>query len=411
MASVTRAAVLRPIYRLWDEGTLVGSSDAQLLERFVARRDETAFEALVARHGRAVLAVCRDVLRDPHDAEDAFQATFVILFRKAGSLWVKDSLAAWLHRVARRVAVEANRQNARRRALEKTCAGNDRARTDALASTENLRQALHQEIDRLPEKYRVPIILCDLEELTRDEAAHRLGWRPGTVAGRLARARTLLRDRVVRRGHADSGALTLIGGAVRARHGEVPVAWINAAVTTIASSPAGSMELTEVLARGVISAMTLAKFKFIAAFLFAAGLASTIVAWAVVEARPETTPVASAISDHRKARVPKGRQARPRRRTQSKSSPSPARSSTTRVSPRKAPGCSTPHETTATISVTSAPKYLPTPRAGTRWRFPRSRASFRKGLEPERSGPIDRDRSLRQCPFIVVTFPRDCPSG
>ena len=110
MSSVTRAAVLRPIYRLWDEGTLAGSSDAQLLERFVARRDETAFEVLVARHGRAVLAVCRDVLRDPNDAEDAFQATFVILFRKAGSLWVKDSLAAWLHRVARRVAVEANRQ-------------------------------------------------------------------------------------------------------------------------------------------------------------------------------------------------------------------------------------------------------------------------------------------------------------
>jgi RNA polymerase sigma factor (sigma-70 family) len=296
MSSVTRAAVLRPIYRLWDEGTLVGSSDAQLLERFVARRDETAFESLVARHGRSVLAVCRDVLHDQHDAEDAFQATFVILVRKAGSLWVKDSLAAWLHRVARRVAVEANRQNARRRAVEKSCVGFDRARTDARASVANLRQALHEEIDRLPEKYRVPIVLCDLEQLTRDEAAHRLGWRPGTVAGRLSRARALLRDRVVRRGHVDLGAMTLISGVGRARHGEVPVAWINAVVTTLASSPSGSMEFTEVLAQGVISAMTLAKFKFIAAVLFAAGMTSTFVAWAVVDGRPETSPIAAAFS-------------------------------------------------------------------------------------------------------------------
>jgi RNA polymerase sigma factor (sigma-70 family) len=296
MASVTRADVLRPIYRLWDEGTLVGASDAQLLARFVARRDETAFAALVARHGRAVLAVCRDVLRDPHDAEDAFQATFVILVRKAGSLWVKDSLAAWLHRVARRVAVEANRQNARRRAIEKPCTGDVRARTNARASTENLRHALHEEIDRLPEKYRVPIILCDLEELTRDEAAHRLGWRPGTVAGRLARARALLRERVVRRGHVEAGAIPLIIGVRRAWHVEVPVAWINTVATSLAMSPFGSKEFTEVLARGVISAMTLAKFKFIAAALFAGSLASTIVAWAVVEARPDSSPIADAIS-------------------------------------------------------------------------------------------------------------------
>ena len=100
MSSVTRSAVVRPIYRLFDEGTLVGSSDAELLERFVARRDERAFEALIIRHGRSVQAVCRDVLRDAHDAEDAFQATFLILARKAGSLWVGNSLAAWLHRVA-----------------------------------------------------------------------------------------------------------------------------------------------------------------------------------------------------------------------------------------------------------------------------------------------------------------------
>ena len=161
----------------------------------------------------------------------------------------------------------------------------------------NLRQALHEEIDRLPEKYRVPIILCDLEELTRDEAAHRLGWRPGTVAGRLARARARLRDRVVRRGQVDLGAVTLLRGVRSAGHCEVPVAWINTVAKLLASSPSGSMEFTEVLAQGVISAMTLAKFKFIAAALFAGALASTIAAWAVVvEARPETGPIAAAIS-------------------------------------------------------------------------------------------------------------------
>ncbi len=186
MSSVTRSAVVRPIYRLFDEGTLVGSSDAELLERFVARRDERAFEALIIRHGRSVQAVCRDVLRDAHDAEDAFQATFLILARKAGSLWVGNSLAAWLHRVARRVAVEANQQKARRRAVETTGLDVNSARTKISPSPSwgTLPQALHDEIDRLPEKYRVPIILCDLEELTRDEAAQRLGWPPGTVAGR-----------------------------------------------------------------------------------------------------------------------------------------------------------------------------------------------------------------------------------
>ena len=100
MASLKSGAVFRTIGYLFDRGSCVGASDAQLLERFVAGRDEAAFEALVVRHGRSVLAVCRHILRDPHDAEDALQATFLILARKARSLWVADSLAAWLHRVA-----------------------------------------------------------------------------------------------------------------------------------------------------------------------------------------------------------------------------------------------------------------------------------------------------------------------
>src|SRR5262249_54590797 len=152
MASMRWGAVLRPIHCLFEKGRFVGWSDAQLLERFVALCDDAAFEALVARHGRSVHAVCRDVLCDPHDAEDAFQATFLILARKAGQLWVGDSLAAWLHRVARRIAVEANRQKARRRAVEQTGLDVDTARAERGDDRGILAQLLHEEIDRLPEK-------------------------------------------------------------------------------------------------------------------------------------------------------------------------------------------------------------------------------------------------------------------
>ena len=191
MAGMKPGTAARTNGYLFERGTCLGTSDALLLERFVARRDETAFEALVVRHGRAVLAACNDVLCDPYDAEDAFQATFMILARKAGTLWVRDSLAAWLHRVAHRVAVEANRRNGRRRAEEQTGYEIDAVPTADPEPGEALWPVLHEEVDRLPEKYRTAIILCDLEGLTREQAAGRLGWPPGTVAGRLARARDL----------------------------------------------------------------------------------------------------------------------------------------------------------------------------------------------------------------------------
>ncbi len=297
MSRATRGAALRPIYHLFETGTLIGSSDGQLLERFVAGRDEAAFEALVARHGRSVMVVCRDVLRDQHDAEDAFQATFLILARKAGSLWVGDSLSAWLHRVARRVAVEANRQKVRRRAVEKTGLEIDETRTEVPNPWGIQPQTLHDEIDRLPEKYRVPIILCDLEALTRDEAACRLGWPPGTVAGRLARARALLRDRLVRSGHVEVVGLIAMARARRVAHGDVPFSWIRKAAHLLGSSPGGAMKVSglasvggSVLARGVIRAMMLAKLKNIAVLSIAAALAPAVVAWAVASSRLEMLP-------------------------------------------------------------------------------------------------------------------------
>jgi RNA polymerase sigma factor (sigma-70 family) len=301
MISITRSAALRAIYELFEEGTLSGLSDEQLVERFVARRDETAFEALVVRHGRSVLAVCRDVLHDGHDAEDAFQATFLMLARKAGSLWVRGSIAAWLHRVARRVSVEANVRKARRQRFEKTGLDIDTAELKAGGHWESLLEILHEEIDRLPEKYRAPIVLCELGSLTREQAAHRLGWQPGTVAGRLARARSILRDRVGRRGKVEPGGLATVFAARRAAGRDVPRSFIEQAAnlpilslpTTITPSGFAFVGSAE-LALGVTRSMIMTTLKYSAVMSIAAGLALAVVSSALTSGRPETTPVAVA---------------------------------------------------------------------------------------------------------------------
>ena len=192
---------------MWNLGTAAGLTDADLLAQFAVRDDdgagaELAFEALVERHGPMVFRVCRGVLRDEHAAEDAFQATFLVLARKAPSLWVKDSLGSWLHGVAHRVATRAKADAARRRRHEQRLAEArgpewevmpDRPRSDAWAT-------LSEEIDRLPERYRAPVVLCYLEAMSYQMAAARLGVSEDAVRGRLARARERLRTRLTRRG-------------------------------------------------------------------------------------------------------------------------------------------------------------------------------------------------------------------
>lgn len=209
-------ATFRQIETLVRIGAVGLVSDGQLLERFLDRREggEAAFEALVARHGGMVLGVCRQVLGTDEGAEDAFQATFLVLVRQAGSIQKRESLGPWLHGVARRVSLRAKRDAARRRERErhgfKVVGGC--APDEALAAT------LHDEIARLPEKYRTPIVLCDLEGQSHAEAARRLDWPIGTVSGRLSRARALLRSRIARRGVALSmGALAAaLGSSARA---------------------------------------------------------------------------------------------------------------------------------------------------------------------------------------------------
>ena len=194
MAGMGSAAACRQLRGLFEGGSTVALEDGQLLARFEADRDEAAFEAIVARHGPMVLATCRSVLGREHDAEDVFQATFLVLARKAGSIQGDAVLGGWLHRVARRASIRAGVERARRRRKEAEAASLrgevDRPRSLDLAAR------LHREVDRLPDRHRLPVVLCDLEGLTYDEAACQLGLTVPALRNRLARARRRLRDRL-----------------------------------------------------------------------------------------------------------------------------------------------------------------------------------------------------------------------
>ncbi len=182
--------------------------DRELLERFLADHDPAAFETLVRRHGPMVLAVCRWLLADPNDAEDAFQATFLVLVRRAGSIGRRELLANWLYGVAYRTALKARTRNACRASRERPLIDTPAASDVAELVWRELRPLLDEELHRLPEKYRAPVVLCFLEGVSKREAARRLGWPEGTLSTRLQRARELLRARLTRRG------LTLSAGAL-----------------------------------------------------------------------------------------------------------------------------------------------------------------------------------------------------
>jgi RNA polymerase sigma factor (sigma-70 family) len=195
-------AVPRGLQTLFHAGSLVGDTDGQLLERFAARdgeASESAFAALVERHAALVWRTCRAVLRDEHEAADAFQATFLVLVRKAGTLWVRDSIAPWLHRVALRAANQARREARRRKETERRAAELRMAWTEGEMTNDRL-DAIHREIDRLPERHRVVVVLCDLEGRSYEEAARHLRCPVGTVKSRLSRARERLREGLARRG-------------------------------------------------------------------------------------------------------------------------------------------------------------------------------------------------------------------
>jgi len=198
-------AIHRQLRTLYNIGTIGDLTDGQLLERFATDTDEAAelaFAALVERHEAMVWRVCLAIVRDEHEAEDAFQATFLVLVRKARSLWVRDSLGPWLHQVACRTACYLRTTRIRRRRHEQRCAERDAIRPVTVGTPldSDLEAAVHEEVDRLPVKYRAPVVLCDLQGRTHQEAARCLGWPIGTVKSRQSHGRRLIRDGLARRG-------------------------------------------------------------------------------------------------------------------------------------------------------------------------------------------------------------------
>jgi RNA polymerase sigma factor (sigma-70 family) len=193
-----------------------GQSDRHLLEQFLSQRDEASFAALLERHGPMVLGVCRRVLYDEHLAEDAFQATFLILARKAGTIHKRRSVGSWLHGVALRLARKAKTEALRFKRPDPRSKSLSAVDPQAEASWHEAQEVLDDELQRLPDRYRLPLILCYLQGLTRDEAAVQLGWTAGRLKGLLDRGRDQLRSQLLRRGVTLSaaGAATLLADTV-----------------------------------------------------------------------------------------------------------------------------------------------------------------------------------------------------
>jgi RNA polymerase sigma factor (sigma-70 family) len=241
--------------------------DGELLRRYLAQRDETAFAALVRRHGPMVLSVCQSVLRHREDAEDAFQAAFLVLARRGAAIRKHDSLASWLHGVAHRLALKARAAAARRQAREAAAPPAQPAQGDDLTWGE-VRGLLHEELARMPDHFRAPLLLCYLEGLTQDEAARHLGWSATTLKGRLARGRKLLHDRLARRGLALGAALAgtaLARPASAAVPATLAAAAVRAADGTVSAGAAG-------LAGALMREFSLAKGKVVGALVVLLGV-------------------------------------------------------------------------------------------------------------------------------------------
>jgi RNA polymerase sigma factor (sigma-70 family) len=226
------------------------AADAHLLELFVQRQDEAAFAALLHRHGPMVFGVCRRILGNSHDAEDAFQAVFLVLTRKAASIRPRRMVGNWLYGVAFRTALEARKAAARRQVKERHYHERRQAEQGD-EMDEELLAILDEELHRLPDRYRAVLVLCDLEALTRKEAAQQLGCKEGTIASRLDRGRKLLAKRLTRRGLIVSGAVLVTALSAQAAQAAVPPALLAGAVQT--STHAGGGTAGGLLSKKVVA--------------------------------------------------------------------------------------------------------------------------------------------------------------
>lgn len=297
---MTKAIELRGVARelrtLYDAGAIGSLADGHLLDRFIAERDEAAFEALVRRHGTMVWGVCRRVLADRHDAEDAFQATFLVLAVKAASVSPRDMLPNWLHGVARRTAMKARAVRARRHEREKQAAVMPNTESIVREASDDRLRWLDHELSHLPERYRTPIVLCELQGLTYQEAARRLNCPVGTLAARLSRGKVLLAKRLARRGVAVSaGGLTALiaedaaaGSFSCALAKSIAQAAPQFVIGQTATAALISLSAT-ILARTTIRSMLIARLKIVMGVLasFAVvGSATSLLALSPGPARP-----------------------------------------------------------------------------------------------------------------------------
>jgi RNA polymerase sigma factor (sigma-70 family) len=298
-------SVLGQLRRLVGSAAAAHDTDRHLLERFATRGDEAAFGQVVERHGPLVLGVCRRILGHEQDAEDAFQATFLVLAQKAGAIAWQESVAGWLYDVAGRVALGARRAAVRRRRAEREGAAMQPPTPVPAERDDDLHELLHTELRQLPHKYRTPLVLCYLEGRSHIEAAEQLGWPVGTVKGRLARGRDQLRRRLARRGVtlpavAVAAALTeqAVGGAVSPvlAGTTVRVALLLAAGTALAE--AGSARVSS-LAEPVLRSLAVSRVRLLRLLLLAGLLlgGAGLTAHAILRARsphPDPAPPAQA---------------------------------------------------------------------------------------------------------------------
>ena len=292
--------------------------DGQLLESFVNRREEAALEALVRRHGPMVWNVCRRVIHNHQDAEDAFQATFLVFVRKAASIIPGEMVGNWLYGVAHQTALKAQATAAKRRTREKQVMEMPEPAMTEQERWNDLQPVLDQELSRLPDKYRVVIVLCDLEGKTRSQAAQQLGWPEGTVAGRLARARNTLAKRLVQRGIVVSGGALAAVLSQQAALACLPSAVMMTTIKTAALVAAGQVTATAAipanvvaLSQGVIKAMQLTKLKIVTALLMLSmvTLTTAMLAWGQTgpkQAQNDTNVALANLAPIRPDREPKG---------------------------------------------------------------------------------------------------------
>jgi RNA polymerase sigma factor (sigma-70 family) len=304
MATSRITEVVRRLRQAVQRRDGAGATDGQLLEAFVGQRDGAALGVLVRRHGPMVWAVCRRVLDNHHDAEDAFQATFLVLVRKAASVLPREQVANWLYGVAYQTARKARATTARRRARERPMMDLPEPEAVVQAVTHELRPILDQELSRLPDKYRAALVLCDLQGTTRREAARQLGVPEGTLSGRLTRGRALLAKRLVRRGlGVASVAATL---SERCASAGVPAALVSSTIrasTLLATGQAASAGAipaqVTALMKGVLRTMFLKRIKSVALLL--AVLLTVAGIGLLAQAAMTTGPAVASVSDQSKA--------------------------------------------------------------------------------------------------------------